>query len=147
MLAALFAIFLVQIASRYLFNAPVSWTMEACLTLWLWTVFWGGAMTLSDRDHVRFDVVYLAVSMPWRRTFAIVSALAIAAGFAAALPATWSFVTFYEIKRSSVIGIRLDVVFSVYILFAVAVVLRGLWRAFSVARGANPDPFPTDGAA
>ena len=43
MLFALFMVFLVQIAARYLFNVPMGWTVEVCLTLWLWIVFWGGA--------------------------------------------------------------------------------------------------------
>lgn len=139
LLALMFLAFLVQIASRYVFNAPASWTLEACLTLWLWVVFWGSAFVLGERDHVRFDVFYAAVSRRMRRAFAIVSALAIAGGMLAALPATFGYVTFYEIKRSAVIGIRLDVVFSIYLVFAVAIVVRYLWRAWTIARGADPD--------
>lgn len=139
LLALMFATFLVQIGSRYVFNAPASWTLEACLTLWLWVVFWGCAFVLGERDHVRFDVLYVAVSRNMRRAFALVSALAIAGGLLAALPATWSYVTFYEIKRSAVIGIRLDVVFSIYLVFAVAIIARYLWRALAIVRGGDPD--------
>jgi len=144
LLGLMFLAFLVQIATRYVFNAPASWTLEACLTLWLWAVFWGAAFILDERDQVRFDVIYTAVSLPFRRAFAIVSALAISGGMLAALPATWSFVSFYEIKRSAVIGIRLDYVFSIYLVFAVGVIIRYLWRAISIARGANPDPPPIE---
>jgi TRAP-type C4-dicarboxylate transport system permease small subunit len=139
LLALMFATFLVQIGSRYVFNAPASWTLEACLTLWLWVVFWGCAFVLGERDHVRFDVLYVAVSRSMRRAFALVSALAIAGGMLAALPATWSYVTFYEIKRSAVIGIRLDVVFSIYLVFAVAIIARYIWRARAIVRGGDPD--------
>lgn len=139
MLGALFLVFLIQIAARYLFNAPALWTLEACLTLWLWVVFWGGAFVLTEKDHVRFDVLYGAVNLRLRRIFALVSAIAIAAGFLAALPATWSYIDFYQIKRSAVLGIRLDIVFSIYGIFAVVVVIRYLWRAFLLARGADPE--------
>ncbi len=138
MLAALFIIFLIQVVTRYVLNAPALWTMEACLTLWLWVVFWCGAFVLTEKDHVRFDVLYGAVRARKRRIFALVSALAISAGFLAALPATWSYISFYQIKRSSVLGIRLDVVFSVYAIFAVMIVLRYAWRAFLLARGSDP---------
>ncbi len=138
MLGALFVVFLIQIVSRYVFNAPSLWTLEACLTLWLWIVFWCGAFVLSERDHVRFDVLYTAVRARTRRVFALVSALAVGAGFLAALPATWSYISFYEIKRSSVLGIRLDIVFSVYAIFAVMMILRYFWRAWRIARGADP---------
>ncbi|MCZ8188136.1 MAG: TRAP transporter small permease subunit [Beijerinckiaceae bacterium] len=139
MLGALFIVFLIQIAARYVFNAPALWTLEACLTLWLWVVFWGGAFVLQEKDHVRFDVLYIAVGRNMRRAFAIVSAIAIGGGMLAALPATWSYITFYQIKRSAVIGIRLDIVFSIYAVFAVMLVIRYFWRAFLVARGADPD--------
>lgn len=139
MLGALFIVFLIQIGARYLFNAPALWTLEACLTLWLWVVFWGGAFVLQEKDHVRFDVLYVAVGRNLRRTFAFASAVAIGGGMLAALPATWSYISFYQIKRSAVLGIRLDIVFSVYAIFAVALVIRYFWRAFLVARGADPD--------
>ncbi|MCZ8184718.1 MAG: TRAP transporter small permease subunit [Beijerinckiaceae bacterium] len=139
MLGALFIVFLIQIAARYVFNAPALWTLEACLTLWLWVVFWGGAFVLQEKDHVRFDVLYIAVGRNMRRAFAIISAIAIGGGMLAALPATWSYISFYQIKRSAVIGIRLDIVFSIYAVFAVMLVIRYFWRAFLVARGADPD--------
>ncbi len=138
MLGALFIVFLMQIAARYLFNAPLLWTLEACLTLWLWVVFWGGAFILREKDHVRFDVLYEVVGLRTRRAFAFVSAVALGGGFLAALPATWSYISFYQIKRSSVIGIRLDIVFSVYAIFAVALIVRYFWRAALIARGADP---------
>ena len=139
MLGALFLVFLIQIFTRYVLNAPALWTLEACLTLWLWVAFWGGAFVLQERDHVRFDVLYVAVGRNLRRVFAMVSAIAIGGGMLAALPATWSYITFYQIKRSAVLGIRLDVVFCIYGIFAGMLVLRYFWRAFVVARGADPE--------
>jgi TRAP-type C4-dicarboxylate transport system permease small subunit len=139
MLGALFVVFLIQILSRYVFNAPALWTLEACLTLWLWVVFWGGAFVLQEKDHVRFDVLYVAVGRNLRRVFAMASAVAIGGGMLAALPATWSYITFYQIKRSAVLGIRLDIVFSIYGIFAAMLVIRYFWRAILVARGADPE--------
>lgn len=138
MLGGLFVVFLIQIVARYIFNAPVSWTLEACLTLWLWLVFWGGAFVLTEKDHVRFDILYDSVRARTRRIFAIISAVAIGGGFLAALPATWSYIDFYQIKRSAVLGIRLDIVFSIYGLFAVMMVLRYFWRSALLLRGADP---------
>jgi TRAP-type C4-dicarboxylate transport system permease small subunit len=139
LLGALFIVFLIQIAARYIFEVSVPWTLEACLTLWLWVVFWGGAFVLQEKDHVRFDVLYLSVSRGMRRGFAFVSAIAIGGGMLAALPATWSYIDFYQIKRSAVIGIRLDIVFSIYGVFAIMMVARYLWRAWLLARGADPE--------
>jgi C4-dicarboxylate transporter, DctQ subunit len=139
LLTVMFLAFVVQIASRYVFNAPMGWTLELCLTTWLWVVLWGAAFCLDNKDHVSFDIFYLSGSAKVRRVFAIVSALAIAGALIASLPATIDYITFYKIKKSATLHIRLDYVFSIYGAFAVAVIVRYLWRAVSILRGASPD--------
>ncbi len=146
LLTAMFISFIIQIVARYVVNHPLGWTLEACLTTWLWLVFWGSAFVLDDRDHVKFDMFYLAASARIRRRFALLSALAIVIGFVAALPATFDYITFYKIKSSATLGIRLDIVFSVYGVFAIAVVARYGWRAWRLARGKSMDDVD-DGAA
>lgn len=139
LLTVMFATFIVQIVSRYVLNAPVGWSVEVCLTAWLWVVFWVGAFGLADRDHVRFDIFYMATGARVRRVLAIVSALAIAGGLIASLPATYDYLSFYKIKKSATLQVRLDYVFSIYGIFAVAVILRYLWRIYTVLRGNSPD--------
>lgn len=137
LLAAMFLTFILQIFTRYVINHPLSWTVEGCLTLWLWLVFWTAAFVLEDSDHVRFDLVQMAVSRRAQRVLALVSAVAIIAGIAAALPATLDYITFYKIKRSSTLRIRLDVVFSIYGIFAVSVIVAYTLRAIAIVRGAD----------
>lgn len=140
LLAAMFLTFLMQIAARYLFSHPLGWALEVCLTLWLWLVLWSGAFCLDDKDHVRFDILYEAGSRNVRRTLALVSAVAIIAGFLAALPATYDYISFYKIKKSASLRIRLDVVFGVYLVFALAIVTRYSWRLLALLRsGATVD--------
>ena len=139
LLAAMFVAFMFQIGSRYLFNAPMDWTLEACLTTWLWGVFWGCAFLLKDRDHVKFDVLYNLAPAKGRRVMALISAGAIVVAFAAALPATLDYIAFSRIKSSMVMGLCLDYVFSVYAIFAVAVIVYYGARAFALLRGASPD--------
>ena len=135
LLTAMFLAFILQIAARYVFNFPIGWTLELCLTTWLWVVFWEAAFILDDNDHVKFDLLYHMAGGRLRRTLAIVSALGIIAGFAGALPATIDYITFYKIKRSSTLHIRLDYVFSVYGIFAVAIVIRYAVRLWQLMRG------------
>ncbi len=135
MLAALFATFIVQIAARYVFNFPVGWTVEVCLTLWLWLVLWGAAFCLSDRDHVKFDLLYLSAPPSVRRAFAAVSALAIVVALIAALPATWDYVDFYKIKRSATLRIPQKWIFIIYIAFCLALILRYAWGLIDILRG------------
>lgn len=124
MLAALFAVFLVQIAARYFLNIPMGWTVEVCLTLWLWLVFWGGGFCLRASDHIRFDLLYLSVSRPTQRIFGALAALLIIITFAASFLPTWDYVSFYKIKRSNTLGIRLHYVFAIYLVFMLAIITR-----------------------
>ena len=86
LLAAMFVAFMLQIIFRYVINVPLEWTQEACLTTWLWAVFWGAAFNLRERDHVRFDVLYAMGGRGARRIMALISALSITIAFAASLP-------------------------------------------------------------
>ncbi len=134
MLAAMFFTFVVQIFSRYLFAEPFGWTLELCLTLWIWIVFWGNAFILRDSDHVTFDILYLAVPPGPRRVLALVSAAAIVVGFAISFWPTWDYIDFLKIKKSATLKIPMRTVFSVYAIFIVAVALRYAWRFVKVAR-------------
>jgi TRAP-type C4-dicarboxylate transport system permease small subunit len=138
LLSVMFLAFIIQIVSRYVLNSPMGWTLELCLTMWLWVVFWGTAFCVRDREHVKFDIFYLAAPARLRRGFALVSALAIVVAMLAALPATLDFITFYKIKKSATLRIRLDYVFSIYAIFAGAIILRYAWRAVAFIRGADP---------
>lgn len=130
----MFLAFMVQIFSRYVLGNPVGWTLELCLTAWLWAVFWGSAFCLKDHDHIRFDMLYQAVGPRTRRVFAAISALCIMIALASALPRTWDFVSFLSIKKSATFRVPLAWVFSVYIVFMVATIglyahrLRKVWR-------------------
>lgn len=140
MLAAMFAVFIVQIAARYVFNLPVGWTVEVCLTLWLWLVLWGSAFCLSDRDHVKFDVLALSAGPRVRRLLAGLSAAAIVIGLIAQLPAAWDYVDFYKIKRSATLRIPLKYIFVIYIFFCGALILRYGWGLVQILR----DPARTE---
>jgi C4-dicarboxylate transporter DctQ subunit len=144
LLAAMFVTFILQIFSRYVMNAAMGWTVELCTTLWLWVVLWGTAFCLEDKDHVKFDLLYLSAGQRLRRTLAIAAAVVIVVAILVALPATFDYITFYKIKKSAVLKIRLDYVFSIYGVFAVAIIVRYGWRAWSILRGASPDAVAAD---
>ena len=134
LLTATFVIFILQIVSRYVIRQPLGWTLEACLLSWLWLVFWSGAFTLTDQDHVRFSVISDAVRPGIRRVFGLIAAIAIVAAFAASLPATLDFVQFMAIEKTSLLKIRFDHVFGIYLIFAVAIILRYAWRFVVLVR-------------
>jgi len=144
LLTVMFVSFVIQIVSRYVLNAPVDWTLELCLTTWLWVVFWEAAFLLEDRDHIRFDIVYLSVGNRLRRVLALLAALAIIVAFLAALPATWGYIGFEKIRRSDTLHIPLNYVFSVYGIFMIAIVARYALRLWRVLSGRDFDTPPAE---
>lgn len=146
LLTAMFLTFLLQVTARYVFNAPLEWTQELCLTLWLWTVFWGSAFCLRDNDHIRFDMLYNAVSRRTRRVFAALSAAVIVVALVSALPGTWSFVSFLTIKKSASMRIPMAYVFSIYLVFMVAAAFLYARRLRQILRG-HDDLDPVESAA
>lgn len=140
MLFAMFVTFLLQILSRYVLQAPFGWTLELCLLLWVWLVFWGNAFVVRDRDHVTFDLFYLAAPRRIQRGLALVSALAVAVALLWSFLPTVDWLDFLRRKRSATLpGVRMGYVYAVYLVFVVAVAGRYLWRAAHVLRHGPQD--------
>jgi C4-dicarboxylate transporter, DctQ subunit len=127
MLGAMFLAFLLQIAFRYLLNFPVGWTSELTVIAWLWGVLWGAAFVLREREEIRFDLLYGALGARARRIAGISTGVAIVALYAMSLPATLDYVRFMKVERTAYLKIRFDHLFSIYVLFVVAVIVRYVW--------------------
>lgn len=126
LLAVIFIAFIVQIAMRYLLNWPVGWTTELSLAAWLWLVLWGAAFMLKDNEEIRIDSFADAGGPRRRRVINAIGAISIIILFGMSLPATWSYVTFMKVEKSSYLGIRMDITYSIYVVFVVAVIARCL---------------------
>lgn len=134
MMTALFATFLLQIFSRYVMDEPFGWTLELCLILWVWIVFFGAAFILRSQDHITFDLLYLAVPAGPRRVMALISAIAVAGTLLWSLLPTWDWVSFLRIKKSATLHIPMRDIYIVYPLFVVAVAAAYFWRIWTLLR-------------
>lgn len=146
MLAAMFLTFLLQIYSRYVLRAPFGWTVEFSLILWVWVVFFGNAFIVRERDHVKFDILYLMAPRGVRRVLALVSAAAIVVGMAWSFLPTWDYIDWMKIRKTATFEnpftgskIPLRTIFSIYGLFMAVIILRYLWRFIEVLRKGPPD--------
>ncbi|WP_299479364.1 TRAP transporter small permease subunit [uncultured Roseibium sp.] len=164
MMAVMFLTFVLQIFIRYSarldwlpdylpFLEPTrfGWTLELCLVLWLWLVFWGNAFVVRESDHVRFDILYSRVSPQTRRLFVIVFGLCIAIGLAVSIEPTWAKFYILRLKKtatlSSLFGdwIRMRDLYVVYMLFLGAVSARYFWIVWQAFRHGVPEPSDPDG--
>ena len=141
MLAAMFLAFLLQIAFRYALGLPIGWTHELSVILWIWLVLWGASFVISEREEIRFDIIYGSVGPGARRVMCIVTAMALIALYLISFPAVVDYVTFMKVERTSYLKIRFDWLFSIYIVFVIASVIRYIWLAWQALRGVAPDEF------
>jgi C4-dicarboxylate transporter DctQ subunit len=139
LLLAMFLCFILQIVARYVFNYPLGWTDEVSILCWIWCTLWGAAFVLREKDEVRFDIVYSTASEKTRRVFTVITGISAIVLFAIALPAVVSYVTFLKVERSAYLGIRLDYLYSIYVIFSVAVISRYAALTWRAIRGHPPD--------
>ena len=151
MMAAMFVTFILQVFIRYtarmewvadtipIFDPNLyGWTLEFCLVLWIWLVFWGSALIVRERDHVIFDLIYTSVSPKIRKWMAIFSCLAISVSFLWVLEPTWEKFYILRLKRTATLSnlfgdwIRVRDIYSIFFLFLLAVSSRYAWRACKV---------------
>ncbi len=142
---AMFVAFLLQVFTRYVLNDPVAWTQEFVLIVYIWIVFWCGAFLLREREHITFDMFFLALPPAWRRVLAIILTALTGVAFIAALPATVDYVTFMKIEKSPVIGLRFDILYSVFIVFVIAVAVGALLRIWRLVGRSWQDELGKDG--
>jgi TRAP-type C4-dicarboxylate transport system permease small subunit len=137
LLLAMFVAFMLQIVTRYVLNAPLSWTAELSTLAWVWGVLWGAGLVLRDEEEIRFDLLYGAMPGGARRVCDAVTGIAVVVVFTWSLPAMVDYVTFMKVERSAYLGIRFDLLYSVYLVFAVAMIIRHAaiaWRAVTGRR-------------
>ena len=130
LMAVIFVAFMIQITARYLFNWPVGWTTEVSLAAWLWLVLWGAAFVLKDEEEIRIDIVTAHLGRDARRVIGVGAALSVVVLFGMSLPASYAYVSFMKVEKSSYLGIRLDILYSIYVVFVVAVIARSLRQIF-----------------
>ena len=139
MIGVMFIAFIIQIVFRYLFNFPIGWSSELTVIMWLWLVLWGAAFVVRESDEIRFDLLSGAMGKRARIAMGIITAVALVVLYAASFPATWKYVTFMKVERTAYLGIRFDWLFSIYLAFAAAVIVRYLWILSHLLRGEEPE--------
>ncbi len=141
MLLAMFLIFLLQILSRYLFNLSIGWTHEASVALWIWMVLFGSAFVVREVDEIRFDLFWGAATARGLRVMQVIGSASLVALFTWSLPAVIDYVSFMRVESTAYLKIRFDLLYSIYVVFAIAMIVRHLWLCTLAIRGKAPEGF------
>lgn len=143
LLATMFVAFILQIFFRYVAGLPLGWSEEVIVTAWLWTVLWGAAFVIGESEEIRFDIIYSNISERYRRAFTIFTGIVLIVVYGGSLPAAYSYVTFMKVEHTAYLHIRMDWLYSIYIAFAAASIVRYgflVWRAFKGVPSPVTDP-------
>ena len=159
-LAAIFIIFLLQIFARYtskiawmmpieqvsnwmLSVEPLGWTLNLISLLWVWLIFFGCSFVVRERDHVTFDILYLALPDHLRRTAIIIVSLTMIFALLWSFLPTWDAIfgsRLMELKkiqtlRIPVTGDKIQIkwLFASYITLMIVVLLRYTWICYEVS--------------
>jgi len=135
LLVSMFLCFMVQIISRYVFNYPLGWTDEASVFFWVWGTLWGAAFVIRERNEIRFDIFYSSLSEKTRARAAVITGICFIVLFSISLPATYSYVRFLKVERAAYLPIRLDYLYSIYVIFAVVCIVKHVLIVWYAIRG------------
>lgn len=150
-LAAIFLIFLIQIFSRYAPNIawlmpisfisermsalqPVGWTVNLISLLWVWVIFFSCSFFVKNHDHVRFDIIFYALSSRHRHYLKLFGAVLMVGAFAYSFGPSWDAIfgsRLMELKklqtlRIPITGDKIAIkwLFAPYILLVIAIMIR-----------------------
>jgi len=111
-------------------------------------VLWGAAFVIREEEEIRFDLIYGAVRPKVRRWMMAVACVSTVILYAVSFPATIDYVTFMKVEKAAYLKIRMDWLYSIYILFVAAVLARYLWLSWQALRGKTAgDIDPTKAAS
>jgi TRAP-type C4-dicarboxylate transport system permease small subunit len=132
MTGLMFVTFIAQVVFRYVLNLPLGWTEELSTYLWLWGILWSAAFVMRNRDDIRFDMLYNLMPHAARRWLTVFASCSLVLILLASLPASWAYISFMKVEKSAAMGIPMHLVFSIYLLFVVAMCVRHghiAWKA------------------
>lgn len=135
MFAAVFVIFNYKIFTRYFEHDEAVWADEVLVILFVWIVFWANAFLLRDEEQISFDLFYRLLPLAAKRVTAMARLVLIGGVFAVALPGSLGYIRFLWREHTPVLNLPLDLVYSCFGVFLVAVILRA---AISAVRLLGP---------
>jgi TRAP-type C4-dicarboxylate transport system permease small subunit len=119
-----FLIYLVGIAARYVFGAPIAWSDELAMIVFLWCMFLTDAFVNRDSDHVGFDILWERLPPKGKRVVGLLQTGLFGILFAVAFPTIVDYVMFLWREQTSALEWRLDLVYICFIIYFAMVIVR-----------------------
>jgi TRAP-type C4-dicarboxylate transport system permease small subunit len=136
MFAAVFVIFNYKIFTRYFEHDEAVWADEVLVILFIWIIFWANSFLVRDKEQITFDLVYRLFRAAAQRYIALARAVMVGGIFAWALPGSLDYTGFLWREHTPVLNLPLDIVYSCFGIFLIAVIVRS---TVSAARLLGPN--------
>jgi TRAP-type C4-dicarboxylate transport system permease small subunit len=124
--AAMFVLFVLGVFMRYALSMPLIWAEELIMVIFLWFVFLTEAFVIEEREQIAFDALYDIAGPRGRQAIRAAAALLIALVFLVSLPLVFDYVAFLWRERTAVLRWRLDLVYSCFVVYWLAVIVRAV---------------------
>jgi TRAP-type C4-dicarboxylate transport system permease small subunit len=128
MFALVFAAFIYKIVMRYAAGDAVAWADEISVVLFVWIVFLTNGFVLLDRRQITFDLIHHNLPPRGQRMVEFARGLLVCGVIIYALPGAIDYTLFLWRERTPVLHWRLDIVYTCFVLFLLAVVVRQAWQ-------------------
>jgi TRAP-type C4-dicarboxylate transport system permease small subunit len=124
MFGAVFVIFNYKIFTRYFEHDEAVWADEVLVILFIWIIFWAQAFVVRDRDQISFDILVRLLPEQGKRFAALARYILIGGVFLWALPGSLGYIRFLWREHTPALNLPLDLVYSCFGLFLIAVIVR-----------------------
>lgn len=124
MFFAIFLIYLAGIAARYLFAAPIAWSDELAMIVFIWCMFLTDAFVNRESDHVGFDILWERLPPRGKRVVGLLQTALFGILFAVAFPVIVDYVMFLWREQTAALQWRLDFVYICFVIYFAMIVVR-----------------------
>jgi len=124
MFLVVFLIYLAGITARYVFSAPIAWSDELAMIVFLWCMFLTDAFVNRESDHVGFDILWERLPPGGKRVVGLLQTGLFGILFAVAFPTIVDYVMFLWREQTSALEWRLDLVYICFIIYFAMVIVR-----------------------
>jgi TRAP-type C4-dicarboxylate transport system permease small subunit len=140
----LFLTFILQVFFRYVLNSPLTWTQDAIVIGFCWTVILGACYTMRKKGHVQFTMLYEAYSPKVAAWARLAGNLLIIVTFILMVIPSFRYAFFLGFQKTPVLRVSYTWIFLPFTYFLLSVIgytIAPVIEDWKVIRGILPDSY------
>ncbi|MFA6681938.1 MAG: TRAP transporter small permease [Sphaerochaeta sp.] len=140
----LFLTFILQVFFRYVLNNPLTWTQDAIVIGFCWTVILGACYTMRKKGHVQFTMLYEAYSPKVAAWARLAGNLLIIVTFILMVIPSFRYAFFLGFQKTPVLRVSYTWIFLPFTYFLLSVIgytIAPVIEDWKVIRGILPDSY------